>query len=63
MPDGKRKRRHSPDEAKRRWYAIHRSRRFRRRFWLLASKSERPSSDLELLRLLAQRRTNRGTMV
>jgi hypothetical protein len=46
MPDGNRKRRHSPDEAKRRWYAIHRSRRFRRRFWLLPSKSEGPSSIL-----------------
>lgn len=43
MPDGKRKRRHSLNEAKRRWYALHRSRRFRRRFWLLASKSSRPS--------------------
>jgi hypothetical protein len=32
MPDGKRKRRHSLNAAKRRWYAIHRSRRFRRRF-------------------------------
>ncbi len=46
MPDGKRKRRHSSDQAKRRWYATHRSRRFRRRFWLLGSKSERPSSIL-----------------
>jgi hypothetical protein len=43
MPDGNRKRRHSLDAAKRRWYAFHRSRRFRRRFWQLASKSERPS--------------------
>jgi hypothetical protein len=34
MPDGKRKRRHSGNAAKRRWYALHRARRFRRRFWL-----------------------------
>jgi hypothetical protein len=34
MPDGKRKRRHSGNVAKRRWYALHRARRFRRRFWL-----------------------------
>jgi len=34
MPDGKRKRRHSGNPAKRRWYALHRARRFRRRFWL-----------------------------
>jgi len=46
MPDGKRKRRYSPDEAKRRWYALHRSRRFRRRFWQLASKSDRASPIL-----------------
>jgi len=32
MPDGKRKRRHSPLRAKREWYARHRSLRFRRRF-------------------------------
>lgn len=35
MPDGKRKRRHSQDQAKRRWYALHRARRFKRRFWML----------------------------
>jgi hypothetical protein len=40
MPDGKRKRRHSQDQAKRRWYALHRARRFRRRFWLGLPKSE-----------------------
>lgn len=34
MPDGKRKRRHSIDRAKRRWYAFHRSSRFVRRFGL-----------------------------
>ena len=34
MPDGKRKRRHSPNPAKRRWYAQHRARRFIRRFGL-----------------------------
>jgi len=32
MPDGKRKRRHSPNRAKRAWYARHRARRFQRRF-------------------------------
>ena len=32
MPDGSRKRRHSMDSARRRWYADHRSRRFSRRF-------------------------------
>ena len=32
MPDGKRKRRHSPLRAKREWYAKHRAERFRRRF-------------------------------
>lgn len=36
MPDGKRKRRHSSNEAKRRWYALHRARRFKRRFWNLS---------------------------
>jgi hypothetical protein len=46
MTDGKRKRRHSPDQAKRRWYATHRSRRFRRRFWQLANKSPRSPSIL-----------------
>jgi hypothetical protein len=40
MPDGKRKRRHSRDQAKRRWYALHRARRFRRRFWPPLSKAE-----------------------
>ncbi len=34
MPDGKRKRRHSENTAKRQWYALHRARRFRRRFGL-----------------------------
>lgn len=32
MPDGKRKRRHSPIKAKREWYAAHRARRFAKRF-------------------------------
>ena len=32
MPDGKRKRRNSPNVAKRRWYARHRAQRFMRRF-------------------------------
>jgi hypothetical protein len=31
MPDGTRKRRHSPNAARRRWYAVHRARRFSRR--------------------------------
>jgi hypothetical protein len=34
MPDGSRKRRHSPNAARSRWYAQHRSARFRRRFGL-----------------------------
>jgi hypothetical protein len=34
MPDGKRNRRHSPNQCKRQWYAEHRSRRFRKRFGL-----------------------------
>ena len=32
MPDGSRKRRFSPNFARRQWYAQHRSRRFSRRF-------------------------------
>jgi hypothetical protein len=32
MPDGSRKRRHSTNPARRRWYAQHRSTRFCRRF-------------------------------
>jgi hypothetical protein len=32
MPDGNRRRRHSDNQAKRRWYAQHRARRFRKRF-------------------------------
>ena len=34
MPDGKRKRRHSKDKAKRTWYAAHRAARFAKRFWV-----------------------------
>lgn len=34
MPDGKRRRRHSPNRSKRAWYAAHRARRFFRRFSL-----------------------------
>ncbi|MEX2026466.1 MAG: hypothetical protein WEH44_04180 [Pirellulaceae bacterium] len=38
MPDGKRKRRFSPNLARRRWYAVHRSFRFSRRFgWGIAN--------------------------
>ena len=32
LPDGKRRRRHSANPNRRRWYAYHRSLRFRRRF-------------------------------
>ena len=32
MPDGKRKRRFSANHLKRKWYALYRSLRFRRRF-------------------------------
>ena len=31
MPDGKRKRRHSKNKAKREWYALHRQKRFAKR--------------------------------
>jgi len=34
MPDGKRKRRHSPNRAKRQWYVQYRASRFGRRFGL-----------------------------
>lgn len=34
MPDGRRKRRHTSNAAKNRWYALHRSIRFNRRFGL-----------------------------
>jgi len=34
MPDGRRKRRFSQNKARRSWYALHRSRRFSRRFGL-----------------------------
>jgi len=33
MPDGTRKRRYSSNRAKREWYALHRSRRWKRRFF------------------------------
>jgi hypothetical protein len=36
MPDGKRKRRHSPNKPRRDWYARYRSFRFQRRFGLPA---------------------------
>lgn len=42
MPDGSRKRRHSDNLAKRRWYAWHRARRFRRRFWVHPEHSAPP---------------------
>jgi hypothetical protein len=34
-PDGKRRRRHSANPNRRRWYAFHRSLRFRRRFGVI----------------------------
>jgi hypothetical protein len=37
MPDGKRKRRHDSNRARREWYARHRARRFQRRFGLVPS--------------------------
>jgi hypothetical protein len=45
MPDGSRKRRFSTNQARRRWYAKHRSQRFSRRFgfsgptWTAANRS------------------------
>jgi len=36
MPDGSRKRRYSHNQARRQWYAQHRSRRFSRRFGVQA---------------------------
>jgi len=42
MPDGKRKRRHSPNQCKRQWYAEHRSRRFCKRFGLGGALEARP---------------------
>jgi hypothetical protein len=39
MPDGKRKRRHSPDKSRRDWYARHRSARFQRRFGLVVASA------------------------
>jgi hypothetical protein len=41
MPDGRRKRRHGPNQAKRQWYARHRAARFRRKFGL----SPDPAAD------------------
>jgi hypothetical protein len=41
MPDGKRKRRHSENLSKRRWYARHRSLRFARRFFGLGDQPGR----------------------
>lgn len=40
MPDGTRKRRFSDDPAKRRWYAEHRSKRFRKRFSLVTREHD-----------------------
>ena len=37
MPDGKRRRRHSTNPARRRWYANQRARRFARRIWEAAN--------------------------
>jgi len=44
MPDGKRKRRYSPNQCKRQWYAAHRSRRFYKRFGLSSTPESRPPS-------------------
>jgi len=42
MPDGRRKRRFSTNPARRRWYALHRSRRFGQRFgWIVPYDSGR----------------------
>lgn len=38
MPDGRRKRRHSIDKARRDWYAHHRACRFCRRFGLTRAR-------------------------
>lgn len=53
MPDGKRRRRHSANLARREWYALHRTIRFRQRFGLLmmdvvalASNVARPEARL-----------------
>jgi hypothetical protein len=52
MPDGKRKRRFSTNRAKRKWYALFRSLRFRRRF---ASEGlDGPISDLRRTWILTQ---------
>lgn len=40
MPDGQRKRRFSRNRAQRRWYALHRARRFLRRYGLARLNSE-----------------------
>ena len=53
MPDGSRKRRHSTNLARRRWYAQHRSQRFGRRFgfcspvWPLTRRAPLSSRMLE----------------
>ncbi|MEM7454853.1 MAG: hypothetical protein AAF456_10935, partial [Planctomycetota bacterium] len=39
MPDGKRRRRHSENPARRRWYAQHRARRFATRLWNVAQEA------------------------
>ncbi len=44
MPDGRRKRRHSPNKTRRDWYARHRSARFQRRFGLGGSENESNAS-------------------
>ncbi len=46
MPDGKRKRRHSRNRAKRLWYAIYRSRRFARRFGNFTGQCDQPLRQL-----------------
>ncbi len=52
MPDGKRKRRHSGNTAKRQWYAVHRSSRFCRRFgWLGPATSLSRSGPFQFVSL------------
>ena len=49
MPDGKRKRRFSDSQIKRRWYAVWRSIRFTRRFGSVA-ENRRPGGTVMFLR-------------
>ncbi len=55
MPDGSRKRRFSMNPARRRWYAIHRSQRFSRRFGLCSGPWPRFSRVSFVLRAIESR--------